>query len=72
MIIRKTLLVVCLLPACCATALHADEIASADDISEALSKGKIKVLLRYNAQYRDSNLRVLQDSSTPDIPDEKT
>ena len=38
---------------------------------DALSNGRIKALFRYSGQYRDSNLHLLQDSSTPEAPDEK-
>jgi len=38
---------------------------------DALSNGQIKALFRYSGQYRASNLRVLQDSSTPEAPNEK-
>ena len=38
---------------------------------DALVNGKVKALLRYSGQYRNSNLHLLQDSSTPDISDEK-
>ncbi len=37
----------------------------------ALSHGSFKGLLRYSAQYRDSNLHLLQDSSIDDISNEK-
>jgi len=40
-------------------------------ISEAFAHGQVKAMLRYSGQYRDSNLHLLQDSSTPDISDEK-
>ena len=47
-----------------------------DGISEssfldALTNGQVKAMFRYSGQYRDSNLHLLQDSSGPDIPDEK-
>ncbi|MEH6582639.1 MAG: OprD family outer membrane porin [Halioglobus sp.] len=42
-----------------------------DSLSEAFAQGQIKGLLRYSAQYRDSDLHVLQDSSSPDVADEK-
>ncbi len=38
---------------------------------DALTGGQIKTLLRYSGQYRDSNLHLLQDSSTPEAPNEK-
>jgi hypothetical protein len=52
--------------------VSADEGESAENVSEAFSKAKIKGQLRYSAQYRDSNLNVLQDSSTPNVSDKKT
>ena len=55
-----------------ALGISADEREPAENVSEAFSKAKIKGLLRYSAQYRDSNLHLLQDSSTPDISDEST
>lgn len=33
---------------------------------DAVMGGKVKGLIRYSGQYRDSNLHVLQDSTTPD------
>jgi hypothetical protein len=38
---------------------------------DALVNGQFKTLIRYSGQYRDSNLQVLQDSSTPEAPNEK-
>jgi len=38
---------------------------------EAITNGKFKALFRYSGQYRDSNLHLLQDSSSPDTPDKK-
>jgi len=38
---------------------------------DALVNGKVKALFRYSGQYRNSNLHLLQDSSTPEVPDEK-
>jgi hypothetical protein len=49
-----------------------DAKPSVDSLAEAFAQGQIKGLLRYSAQYRDSNLHLLQDSSTDDISDEKT
>lgn len=48
----------------------ADAIAQkSDSFIDALLNGEVKALLRYSAQHRSSNLRVLQDSSTPEISD---
>jgi len=68
-----TKLILCGLMATQGTALNAsaEEDIAASSFAEVFSKGKIKGLLRYSAQYRDSNLHILQDSSTPDISDEK-
>jgi hypothetical protein len=44
---------------------------AAGDLSKAINGGRFKALLRYSGQYRDSNLHLLQDSSIPDISDEK-
>jgi hypothetical protein len=38
---------------------------------DALTNGQIKALFRYSGQYRNSNLHLLQDSSTPEAADEK-
>jgi len=38
-----------------------------DSLANALMQGSFKGLLRYNGEYRDSNLHVPQDSSTPNI-----
>jgi hypothetical protein len=38
---------------------------------DALTNGHIKALLRYSGQHRSSNLQLLQDSSTPEAPDEE-
>ena len=70
--ITITPLILVLLGGHASLSLSADETASADNVSEAFSKAKIKGQLRYRAQHRDSNLRLLQDSSTPDISDEST
>jgi len=61
-----------LVSAYCSSVFAAQELAEAKNITEAFSKAQIKGLLRYSAQYRDSNLHVLQDSSTPDVSGEKT
>ena len=45
--------------------------AAADNLSEALTQGKVKALLRYSAQYRDTDLHVLQDSSSLAIANQK-
>ena len=51
----------------------ADETKPAvDSLAEAFSQGQIKGQLRYSAQYRDSDLHLLQDSSNEDVPDEQT
>jgi hypothetical protein len=55
-----------------ASSVTAQEIATAETFSELISKGQIKGLLRYSAQYRDSDLHLLQDSATPDNSDEST
>ncbi len=41
-----------------------EDLAEANTLSYALTHGKFKGLLRYSGQYRDSNLHVLQDSSS--------
>ena len=40
-------------------------------LNYALSQGKLKGLLRYSGQYRDSNLHVVQDSPTTNTSDEE-
>ena len=71
---------ICILLTCvcsCLSPVYAQQESEAThaaaDISffEALTGGKVKSLLRYSGQYRDSDLHVLQDSSGPDVPDEK-
>jgi len=52
--------------------LAADDTASASQLSEIFSRARIKGLLRYSGQYRDSSLHLLQDSTTPNLSDEKT
>jgi hypothetical protein len=47
------------------------ETSAVDSVVEAFAQGTLKGQLRYSAQYRDSNLHLLQDSSTDDISDEK-
>jgi len=44
-----------------------------NSLSEAVTRGMVKGLLRYNVQYRDNNLHEIQDSATPglDIKTEK-
>ena len=42
-----------------------------DSLAEAFALGQVKGQLRYSAQYRDSNLQLLQDSNIGDISDEK-
>lgn len=46
-------------------------MANYNSINEAFAHGQVKALLRYSGQYRDSNLHLLQDSPTPEIPDVK-
>ncbi len=46
-------------------------ISNTDSFLEALLGGEVKALFRYSGQYRDSNLHLLQDSSTPEAPNEK-
>lgn len=65
----KSIYVLVLLPCLCAN-LAAQELGILNELSEtntlsyALTQGTFKGLLRYSGQYRDSNLHVLQDSST--------
>ncbi len=61
-----------------ATSLAADEeidsipeSQQSDSLFDALVNGKARALFRYSGQYRNSNLHLLQDSSTPNISDEK-
>ncbi len=54
------------------TGAQAQDDSAASSASEVFTKAQVKGLLRYSAQYRDSNLHLLQDSTTPDISDEKT
>jgi len=61
-----------------ATGLAADEESDSAPGSQpdgsfldALLNGRVRALFRYSGQYRNSNLHLLQDSSTPDISDEK-
>ena len=49
-----------------------NDIPETNTLSYALTQGKFKGLLRYSGQHRDSNLHVIQDSSTTDISNEKT
>ena len=44
---------------------------SVGSLQQAFTDGQIKGQLRYSAQYRDSNLHVLQDSSSDTVSDEK-
>ncbi len=44
---------------------------SHNSLSDALTQGKFKGLLRYSGQYRNSNLHLLQDSSSGDTSNEK-
>jgi len=48
-----------------------DESQPVNSPSDALTKGKIKGLLRYSGQYRESNLLPTQDNTTP-APDNQT
>jgi len=48
-----------------------DEAVEIDSIADAFANGKIKGLLRYGAQHRDSNYHVLQDAPS-DVANEKT
>ena len=43
-----------------------DESQQVNSFKDAITKGKVKGLLRYSGQYRDSNLHETQDSTTPD------
>ncbi len=47
------------------------ELESINTQQHALTQGKIKGLLRYSGQYRDSKLHVLQDSSTNNFKTKK-
>jgi hypothetical protein len=53
------------------TSTHA-EPEPQGSLLDALKHGTVKALFRYSGQTRNSNLHVLQDSSTPDISNEKT
>jgi len=48
-----------------------EQTTSSDGFFDALTSGQVKAMFRYSGQYRDSNLHLLQDSSEPDISDEK-
>ena len=41
------------------------------NLFDAFANGQVKAMFRYSGQYRDSNLHLLQDSSEPEVPDEK-
>jgi hypothetical protein len=59
---------------CNVTSINAQEdgqLPSNGSLFDALIHGQVKALFRYSGQYRDSNLHLLQDSSTPEAPDEK-
>ena len=43
----------------------------ADSIHDAFAKGTIKGLIRYNGYYRDTSLKLLQDSTASNISDQK-
>ena len=45
--------------------------STGDGFFDAWGNGQFKALFRYSGQYRDSNLQTLQDSSTPEAPNEK-
>jgi len=51
--------------------LCSSSFAAVDNLSDALSQGTVKTLIRYNAQYRDSDLHVLQDSSISTVSNQK-
>jgi hypothetical protein len=59
--------------------IHSPDINAQDDeqpsssgnFYDALINGQTRALLRYSGQRRNSNLHLLQDSSSPDVPDEK-
>lgn len=48
-----------------------ESVVSEYGFLDALMNGQFKTLFRYSGQYRDSNLHLLQDSSTPETPDQK-
>jgi hypothetical protein len=52
-------------------AQHGGQSPPDGSLLDALTHGQIKALFRYSGQYRDSNLHLLQDSSTPEAPNEK-
>jgi len=45
--------------------------AASSNFFDAFANGQVKAMFRYSGQYRDSNLHLLQDSSEPDVSDEK-
>ncbi len=45
--------------------------AASSNLFDAFANGQVKAMFRYSGQYRDSNLHLLQDSSEPDVSDEK-
>lgn len=45
--------------------------STASSLADAFTGGRVKALFRYSGQYRDSNLHLLQDSSEPEVADEK-
>ncbi len=59
--------------------IHSPDINAQDDeqpsssssFYDAFTNGQTRALLRYSGQRRNSNLHLLQDSSSPDVPDEK-
>jgi hypothetical protein len=76
MLVRMTLVFVGLLSAGYASGEEVDvgkreAPAASISIADAFKQGTFKGLLRYSGQNRDSNLRVLQDSTTPEIDDQK-
>lgn len=47
-----------------------EQLPSSGSFFDAFTNGQIRALLRYSGQRRNSSLHVLQDSSSPDVPDE--
>jgi len=73
-------LLTCIMLACiCSSAMPAfgqlvnetTQPEASGNLLDALTDGQFKALFRYSGQYRNSNLHLLQDSSEPDVPDEK-
>ena len=59
------------LPVCAQEENETKQLSASNNFLDALTSGQFKTLLRYSGQYRNSNLHVLQDSSSPEPPDEK-